>query len=89
MLYLVTLHPNLVTPYNGLQPVVFAESLGDIRSELHADAPFARSSPRCGLRIGPEHFHHQSLLSGLPLDVPVQLADIVERGLVVGEQATV
>lgn len=89
VLDLVSLHPDLVTSDNGFKTVVLAEALGNVGSELETNTTLAWTSARGGLRIGPEHLHHQATLTGLALLVPVKLPDIVESDLVVGEQTAV
>ena len=89
VLLLVSVHPNFVAANDGVEAVLVAESLGYIRSELHANATFARATARRGLRICPQHLHHQARLAGLSLGVSVELANIVKRDLVVGEQTSV
>jgi hypothetical protein len=66
-----------VTADDGLQAVLLAEALGDIRAELHAYAALAWASAGFRLGICPQHLHHQAGLPGLPLLVPVQFPDIV------------
>ncbi len=41
------------------------------------------------LRVRPQHLHHEACLAGLALVVSVQLANVIERDVVVGEQAAV
>ncbi|RAH44727.1 uncharacterized protein BO95DRAFT_169052 [Aspergillus brunneoviolaceus CBS 621.78] len=89
MLNLVTLHANLVRSDDRLQSVLLTEALGDVGSELKTNTALAGSTTRLGLRVGPEHLHHQPLLARLALVVAVQLADIIEGSVVVGEETTV
>ena len=89
MLDLVTFHAYLVRPDNGLETVVLAEALCNIRSELQADATLAGTSAWAGLRIGPEHLHHETRLSRLALLESVQFSHIIQSNLVVGEETAV
>ena len=89
VLDLVPVHPHLVAADDCLQPVALAEALRDIGPELHADAALARATAGRWLWVGPQHFHHEAALAWLALLVAVQLADIVERDGVVGEEAAV
>lgn len=88
MLHFVALHADLVRTNDRLQPVLLTEPLGDIRAELKTNATFAGPTARLRLRIGPEHLHHQTLLSGLPLVVAIQLPDIIQCRVIVGEETT-
>lgn len=89
MLDFISIHADFVASDNGFEAVVLAETLGDIRTKLHTDTTLARAATLLLLGIGPEHLHHQSRLARLLLVVSVELADIVQGNLVVGEQATV
>ena len=89
MLHIVSIHAHLVAPDDRLQPVPFAEPLRDIRPELETDAPLAWAPAGVVLRVRPQHLHHQPRLPGLPLPVPVQLPNVVERDFVVREEAAV
>jgi len=89
VLFFVTVHPDLVTPDDSLQTVLLAEPLGYIGAELHADTALAGTTARLGLRIGPKHLHHEASLAGLPLLVPVKLANVVQRDVVIREETTV
>ena len=89
VLDLVTIHAHLVRADDCFQTVVLAEALGDVWSELEADSTFAGATAGHCLRVGPEHLHHQAGLAGLPLVVAVELADIVQGNLVVGEETAV
>lgn len=86
---LVTAHPHLVGANDSLQAVVFAEALGHIRAKLETDTTLAGAATNLGLRVCPEHLHHQAGLAGLPLVVAVELADIIQLDLVIGEETTV
>jgi len=86
MLFLVTLHAHLVTADDSLEAIALAEALGHVRAELHADPALAGTAARLGLRVCPQHLHHQSGLARLALLVPVELADVVERDVVVREE---
>lgn len=88
VLFLVSLHPDLVGSDNCLETVVLAETLGHVGSELETNTTLAWSSARCGLRVCPEHLHHQAALTRLALVVPVELADVVQGDLVVREQTS-
>jgi len=89
MLDLVPVHPHLVAADDRLQPVALAEALRDIGPELHADAALAGAAAGGRLWVRPQHFHHEAALTWLALLVAVQLADVVERDGVVGEEAAV
>src|SRR4051812_6638914 len=56
MLFFVAFHPDFMASNNSIQPIVFAESLCDIRTKLHTHASLARPSARFGLGISPQHF---------------------------------
>lgn len=83
---LVPLHADLMRSNDGLEAIVLAEALRDIWSELHPDTALARTTARLWLWVGPEHLHHQALLAWLSLSVAVELPDIVERCLIIGEK---
>lgn len=85
VLHFVAIHAHLVTSDDGLQTVVLAKSLGDIGAELHADSSLAGSSAGLVLGIGPQHLHHQARLTRLALAVSVQLANVVQCNLIIGE----
>lgn len=89
MLHFVTIHADLVTTNDSLQTVLLAKALGDVGAELHANTALAGPATLFLLRVGPEHLHHETSLAGLALVVPVELSDIVESDLVVGEETTV
>lgn len=89
MLLLVAFHSNLMAANDGLQTVVFTESLGDVRSKLHSNTSLAGPTTRFGLWVCPQHFHHQSCLARLPLVVPIELSNIIQGDLIIREQATV
>lgn len=89
VLDLVPVHAHLVAADDGLQPVLLAEPLGNIRTELHADSTLTGAAASLLLRVCPQHLHHQTRLAGLSLVVPVKLSDIVEGDIVIGEEATV
>lgn len=89
VLLLVTLHADLVTADDSLQAVLVAETLCYVGTELHADAALAGAAAGEWLRIGPEHLHHETSLAGLLLLVAVELADVVERDVVVREETAV
>lgn len=89
MLHLVPVHAHLVAPDDRLQPIPLAEPLGDVGSELEADAALAGAPAGLVLRVGPQHLHHQPGLARLPLVVPVQLPDVVQGDGVVREQTAV
>ena len=89
MLDLIPVHPHLVAADDRLQSVALAEVLRDVRPELHADAAFAGAAAGGRLWVRPQHFHHKAALAWLALLVAVQLADVVKRDGVVGEEAAV
>lgn len=89
VLLLVTVHANLVTADDGLQTVLVAETLGNVGTKLHANTALAGAATRERLRICPEHLHHETSLTGLLLLVTVELADVVERDIVVREETAV
>lgn len=86
---LVTAHAHLVGANDSLQAVVFTEALGHIRTKLETDTALAGTAAGLGLRVCPEHLHHQARLARLPLVVAVELADIIQLDLVIGEKTTV
>lgn len=88
MLHLVTIHAHFVTSNNSFEAVLLAKLLGDVGTKLHAHTSLARSSTGFFLRVRPQHLHHEAGLAGLPLVMPVQLADIIQGDTVVREQAT-
>ncbi len=85
---LVSRHPDFVTSNDSLKPVLLAESLSNIRSKLHAYAALARTTARLRLRVCPEHLHHQTCLTRLPLLVAIKFANVVQRNIVIREEAT-
>lgn len=85
----VALHAHLVRTNDSLQTIVLTEALGDIGTELKTNTALTGSTAWHSLRVGPEHLHHQTLLTRLSLVVTVKFADIVEGDLVIGEQTTV
>lgn len=87
MLDFITIHAHFMTSNNSLETVLLTEFLGDVGTELHAHASFAGAATGLILRIGPQHLHHETCLAGLSLVVSVQLADIVQGDIVIGEQA--
>jgi len=89
MLDLVSLHAHLVRSDDSLQTVVLTESLGNIRSKLQAHTTLTGSASILGLRVGPEHLHHQAMLARLPLAVAIEFPDVVQCNLVIGEETTV
>ena len=89
MLDLIPVHPHLVAADDRLQPVALAEVLRDVRPELHADAAFTGAAAGGRLWVRPQHFHHEAALAWLALLVAVQLADVVKRDGVVGEETAV
>jgi len=86
MLLLISCHPDLVTANDRFQTVLLTESLGNVRSELHADTALAGTA--AGLRLGicPEHFHHEAGLARLALLVSVELPDVVQGNIVIRKQ---
>lgn len=89
VLFLITLHTHFVTANDGLQAVLFAEALGDIWSELHSNTTLARATARLGLRVCPQHFHHEAGLARLSLVVAVQLSNIIQSDIIIGEETSV
>lgn len=89
MLHFVAVHADLVTADDGLQTVLLAELPGDVGAELHPHTSLARSPALLLLGISPQHLHHQAGLARLPLVVSVELADVVEGDVVVGEETAV
>lgn len=89
VLDLVAAHADLVRANHGFEAVLLAETLGHVRTKLKTDASLAGTTAGGRLGVGPEHFHHETGLAWLALAVPVQFANVVERDVVVGEQATV
>lgn len=85
MLLLITLHPNLVRADNGSQTVVIAEALCYIRTELHSYTSLRWPTSWLSLWICPQHLHHQARMSRLPLIMPVQLPDIIQRNLIIAK----
>lgn len=71
VLFFVAFHAHLVAADDGFEAVVVAEALGDVGAELHAYAAFAGAASGFGLRVGPEHFHHEAGLAGLSLVMSV------------------
>jgi len=88
MLHLITIHTNFVTPDDGLQSILLAEPLRDVWTELKTDSSLAGSATRLILRIGPQHLHHETRLARLSLVMSIELADVVQGDVVVGEEAT-
>src|SRR5436190_17432259 len=89
MLDLVAIHSDFVASYHCFQTILLAETFCHVRAELQSHTSFAGTTSWCGLWIGPEHFHHQSLLAGLSLSMPIQLPDVVQCYLIIRKQATV
>ena len=89
VLNLVAVHADLVRTDDGLEPVVLAEPLGDIRAKLESHASLAGTTARGRLRVGPQHLHHKSLLPRLSLAVAVEFPDILQGCLVVREESSV
>lgn len=89
MFNLITTHANLMRTDNRFQSVSLTKALRDIRTELQTHATLARPPTRLGLRISPQHLHHQPRLAGLSLLMSVQLADIIKRDLVIREETSV
>lgn len=85
----VSIHTDFVTADNSLEAVVLAEALGNIRAELHTNTSFAGTASLLFLGIRPQHLHHETSLARLSLVVSVQLANIIEGDLVVGEETAV
>lgn len=79
----VALHADLVRADDGLEVVFLAEALGDVRTELQADAALGGAATGQRLGIGPEHLHHEAGLAWLALLEAVQLAHVVESDVVI------
>lgn len=88
MLFLIAIHTDFVASNDGLQTILLAEALRDIGTKLHANTTLAWATAGLGLRVCPQHFHHQTSLAWLALLVAVQFADIVQSDVVVGEQTS-
>lgn len=80
---LVALHADFVRTDDCLETVILAEALGNVWTELQTDTSLARPTSWLWLWVSPEHLHHQTLLTWLPLVVSVQLANIIQGDLVV------
>jgi hypothetical protein len=89
VLHFVSVHAHLVAADDGLETVLLAELPGDVGTELHAHASLAGPATLLLLGVGPQHLHHQACLARLPLVVSVELADVVEGHVVVGEETAV
>jgi hypothetical protein len=89
MLHFITVHTDFMTANDCLQTILLTELPGDIRTELHTDTPLAGPATFLLLRICPEHLHHQTSLSRLPLVVSVEFPNVIQGDVVVGEEATV
>jgi hypothetical protein len=87
VLLLVTIHADLVRTDDSVEAVLVTESLRDIWAELHTHASLAGPSARCSLRVGPQHLHHETGLTRLPLSMSVQLSNVVKSDVVVREEA--
>ena len=85
----VALHADFVRADDGFEFVGLAETLGDVGAELETYAALAGSTAGLGLRIRPEHFHHETGLARLSLLEAVELPHVVEGDVVVGEETTV
>ncbi|OAK99480.1 hypothetical protein IQ06DRAFT_18923 [Phaeosphaeriaceae sp. SRC1lsM3a] len=86
VLDLVAVHADLVGSDDGIETIVFAKSLGDVRSELQSNTTLAGPSPRSCLRVGPKHLHHETRLARLSLLEAVELPNVIQRNFVVGEE---
>ena len=73
----VTLHSHFMASDDRVKAIVVAEPLRHIRAKLEADSSLAWAATGLGLRIRPEHFHHEALLARLPLGMSIELSDVV------------
>lgn len=88
MLDLITFHTNFMASNDSFESVGFAESFGDIGTKLKTNSALTRSTSRHCLRIRPEHFHHETRLTGLALLESVQFSNIIKTDCVIREQST-
>lgn len=89
MLNFVTLHPDLVRTDNRFESIVLTEPFRDVGTELKSNPSLARPTTRRSLGVSPQHLHHKTLLPRLSLVVAVQLPDVVQGCLIIGEKTTV
>ena len=85
--HFVALLLDLVAPHHVLELVARQESLGDVRSELYADAALALRAAARILRIGPHQVAHEAVLGRL--SIAIDGAYVVQRDIVAAEQAAV
>lgn len=83
VLNFITIHAHFVTSNNSFKAVLLAESLGNVRAELHAHTSLAWSATLLFLGVSPKHLHHQPCLPRLSLGVTVQLSDVIQGDIVV------
>jgi len=88
MLNGIPILPNLVTPNDGGHRVCLTPPLGHIRSKPNPNSTFTRSSTGSILRIRPEQFTHQTLLTRL-FPISIDLFHVVQRHAVFGEETAV
>lgn len=81
----VAVHAHLVTSNDRVESILLAKTCCNIRAELQANATLAGSTTLLFLRIRPQHFHHETSLSRLSLIMAIQLADIIQRHVIIGE----
>ncbi len=89
MLDIIALHSNLMTSNDSLESIPLTEPLGDVGAKLESDTSLTRTSSGGRFGIGPEHLHHEALLTGLTLGMSIELPDVIERDVIVREQAAV
>lgn len=89
VLNLVTIHTDFMTANNGFEAVLLAETLGNIRAELHTNTALAGAAAGLLLGVGPQHLHHQAGLTWLPLVVSVEFTNVLQSNIVVREETTV
>ena len=73
--------------YDGGDLVQLAPALGDIRSESYAYTSLGRTASISVLWICPQRLAHQAFLAWL--SVALDLTDVIERDIVLGEQTAV
>lgn len=88
MLFFITLHSDFMTSNDGIESIPLTEALCDIGSKLHTHASLAWASPRLALWIRPQHFHHETRMTGLALVVSVEFTNVIQRDFVIREKTT-
>jgi hypothetical protein len=88
MLNSIPILPDLVTSNDGRHRIGLAPPLGHIRSKPDPDSTFTRSSTGSILRIRPEQFTHQTLLTRL-FPISIDLFHVIQRHAVLGEETAV